>query len=220
MANSGEARAKIEREASGITGAQPLPPTQKPKLRRGDRRSRAPRARPLRGLTAGQPGGHHRGGSAEQRRATVTTPDPTPTIRPSRSAGAERPAESGAESATDQWSAARWLCGAGEGVPGQPTKRPHDSKIESFMWSFGRLAGDLCERGTGSCARQGRSGTGLVPKTDREGLMVGSVLRMPGGGVGDVAFAWAGARMDRRVSIGGSRSSYQYVCHAGIGWRS
>jgi hypothetical protein len=186
-------------EASEIKGAGPRQPTQQQSRRGGGGRSRAQGARPLPGLTDRRRCADHPGGSAEEVRRTgcpATDPASTPTRapeadtvpRPSRSAGRDRSTdpESAPDFSPDAGSEPRWLTAAVEGVPGQPTTLLHDSKLESFVNSLGRLAGNVWSVERGHLSADGRPRPVTVPKPDRQGLgaaSAGAVGFEGGGGV-------------------------------------
>jgi hypothetical protein len=185
-------------EASGIKGAGPRQPTQEQSRRGGGGRSRARGARPLQGLTDRRRCADHPGGSAEEVRRSgcpATDPASTPTRapeaetvpRPYRSAGRDRSTDPdpAPDDSPDAGSEPRWLAAAVVGVPGQPTTLLHDSKLESFVNSLGRLAVNVCLAERGHLSADGRPRPVASPKPDRQGLgavQTGTVVVDGGGG--------------------------------------
>jgi hypothetical protein len=134
-------------------------------------------------------------------RSTGSLPAPTPTRaseadtpRPFRSAGRNRSTDPDAapDFSPDAGSEPRWLAAAVVGVPGQPTTLLHDSKLESFVNSLGRLAGNVWSAVGGCLPAGGRPHAAALPKPDREGLRSASVGAVGAGGGGGAPEADAG----------------------------
>jgi hypothetical protein len=220
VATSGEARTKIEREASGITGADPRPPTQEPVERSAGRPSTPEGVGRAAPLTACRRGAKSSAGSAGEegwRRVAHTVPG----------------VDSGVDESVDSVSTPVLALGQGWGrfrAADHTTSRWINASIRDLVWSAARKRvvsgfGDGDGHGVFGRFRSGVGDRGRCEVGKGRGISAGREGTVAGG----AASAWCGGeagkgRADIEIRIGtdlgtaSSRWCVGEVCES-RGWR-